>query len=118
MCCQWGVYNGFKYGLDDVIHMKEVFNKRRDFVVNKLKSMGLDVVTPKGAFYVFPSIRKFNIPSEEFALRLLHEEKVACVPGSAFGIGGEGYLRLSYCYSDDELVEGLKRIEKFIAKFK
>lgn len=116
--CQWGVYNGLKYGLDDVIHMKEVFNKRRDFVVNKLKSMGLDVVTPKGAFYVFPSIRKFNIPSEEFALRLLHEEKVACVPGSAFGIGGEGYLRLSYCYSDDELVEGLKRIEKFIAKFK
>ncbi|WP_304576444.1 pyridoxal phosphate-dependent aminotransferase, partial [uncultured Clostridium sp.] len=105
--CQWGVYNGLKYGLDDVIHMKEVFNKRRDFVVNKLKSMGLDVVTPKGAFYVFPSIRKFNIPSEEFALRLLHEEKVACVPGSAFGIGGEGYLRLSYCYSDDELVEGL-----------
>ena len=71
---------------------------------------------PKGAFYVFPSIKKFNIPTEEFALRLLHEEKVACVPGNAFGIGGEGYLRISYCYSDDDLIEALKRLERFIAK--
>lgn len=114
--CQWAVYNGLKYGLQDVSYMKEVFNKRKNFVVSKLKDMGLDVVIPQGAFYVFPSIKKFNIPSEEFALRLLHEEKVACVPGTAFGVGGEGYLRLSYCYSDDELIEGLKRIEKFIAK--
>ena len=115
--CQWAVYNGLKYGLQDVSHMKEVFNNRKELVVNKLKDMGLDVVIPKGAFYVFPSIKRFNIPSEEFALRLLHEEKVACVPGTAFGIGGEGYLRISYCYSEDELVEALKRIEKFIAKF-
>ena len=114
--CQWAVYNGLKYGLQDVSYMKEVFNKRKNFVVSKLKDMGLDVVIPQGAFYVFPSIKKFNIPSEEFALRLLHEEKVACVPGTAFGVGGEGYLRLLYCYSDDELIEGLKRIEKFIAK--
>lgn len=114
--CQWAVYNGLKYGLQDVRHMKEVFNNRKELVVNKLKDMGLDVVIPKGAFYVFPSIKRFNIPSEEFALRLLHEEKVACVPGTAFGIGGEGYLRISYCYSDDELIEGLKRIERFIAK--
>lgn len=115
--CQWAVYNGLKYGLQDVRHMKEVFNNRKELVVNKLKDMGLDVVIPKGAFYVFPSIKRFNIPSEEFALRLLHEEKVACVPGTAFGIGGEGYLRISYCYSDDELLEALKRIEKFITKF-
>ena len=114
--CQWAVYNGLKYGLQDVSHMKEVFNKRKKLVVNKLKDIGLDVVIPQGAFYVFPSIKKFNIPSEEFALRLLHEEKVACVPGTAFGMGGEGYLRISYCYSDDELIEGLKRIERFIAK--
>lgn len=114
--CQWAVYNGLKYGLKDVIHMKEVFNNRKELVINKLKDIGLDVVMPKGAFYVFPSIKKFNIPAEEFALRLLHEEKVACVPGTAFGIGGEGYLRISYCYSDEELIEALKRIERFIAK--
>lgn len=114
--CQWAVYNGLKYGLNDVIHMKEVFNNRKELVVNKLKDIGLDVVMPKGAFYVFPSIKKFNIPTEEFALRLLHEEKVACVPGNAFGIGGEGYLRISYCYSDDDLIEALKRLERFIAK--
>lgn len=114
--CQWAVYNGLKYGLNDVIHMKEVFNNRKELVVNKLKDIGLDVVMPKGAFYVFPSIKKFNIPTEEFALRLLHEEKVACVPGNAFGIGGEGYLRISYCYSDDDLIEALKRLERFIVK--
>ncbi len=62
------------------------------------------------------TIKKFNIPSEEFALRLLYEEKVACVPGSAFGTGGEGYIRISYCYSEQELKEALERIEKFIFK--
>ena len=96
--------------------MKRIFSKRKDFVVNRLKEIGLDVVIPKGAFYVFPSIKKYNMSSEEFALRLLHEEKVACVPGTAFGNGGEGYLRLSYCYSDEELNESLNRLEKFIKK--
>ena len=114
--CQWAVYNGLKYGLNDVSHMKEVFNNRKDLVVNKLKDIGLDIVMPKGAFYVFPSIKKFNIPTEEFALRLLHEEKVACVPGTAFGIGGEGYLRISYCYSDDDLIEALKKDRKIYSK--
>lgn len=114
--CQWAVYDGFKYGLNDVEYMKRIFSKRKDFVVNRLKEIGLDVVIPKGAFYVFLSIKKYNMSSEEFALRLLHEEKVACVPGTAFGNGGEGYLRLSYCYSDEELNESLNRLEKFIKK--
>ena len=114
--CQWAVYKGLREGLQDVDHMKGVFEARKDLVVNKLKKMGLDVVIPKGAFYVFPSIKKFNIPSEEFALRLLYEEKVACVPGTAFGTGGEGYIRISYCYSEQELKEALERIEKFIFK--
>ncbi|WP_195999337.1 aminotransferase class I/II-fold pyridoxal phosphate-dependent enzyme [Clostridium sp. 1001271B_151109_B4] len=114
--CQWAVYDGFKYGLNDVEYMKGIFKKRKDFVVKRLKEMGLEVVIPKGAFYVFPSIKKYNMSSEEFALRLLHEEKVACVPGTAFGNGGEGYLRLSYCYSDEELNESLNRLEKFIKK--
>ena len=82
--CQWAVYNGLKYGLKDVSHMKEVFNNRKELVVNKLKDMGLDVVIPKGAFLCISiNKKKFNIPSEEFALRLLYEEKVACVPGTA-----------------------------------
>lgn len=114
--CQWAVYKGLREGLQDVDHMKGVFEARKDLVVNKLKKMGLDVVIPKGAFYVFPSIKNFNIPSEEFALRLLYEEKVACVPGTAFGTGGEGYIRISYCYSEQELKEALERIEKFIFK--
>ena len=114
--CQWAVYKGLRKGLQDVEYMKGVFEARKDLVVNKLKKMGLDVVIPKGAFYVFPSIKKFNIPSEEFALRLLYEEKVACVPGTAFGTGGEGYIRISYCYSEQELKEALERIEKFIFK--
>lgn len=114
--CQWAVYKGLKEGLEDVEKMKKVFSKRKTLVVTRLKEMGLDVVTPKGAFYVFPSIKKFNMTSEEFALRLLYEEKVACVPGTAFGKGGEGYLRMSYCYSDEELLESLNRIEKFIYK--
>lgn len=114
--CQWAVYNGLKNGLNDVKYMKNIFNKRKEFVVKKLQDMNLDVIVPKGAFYVFPSIKQFNMSSEEFALRLLKEEKVACVPGSAFGKAGEGYLRISYCYSNKELEEGLKRIEKFIKK--
>lgn len=114
--CQWAVYKGLREGLQDVDHMKGIFEARKDLVVNKLKKMGLDVVIPKGAFYVFPSIKKFNIPSEEFSLRLLYEEKVACVPGTAFGTGGEGYIRISYCYSEQELKEALERIEKFIFK--
>ena len=107
---------------EEKIEMNQPVNRVEDKIekmcirdrVNRLKEIGLEVVIPKGAFYVFPSIKQFNMKSEEFALKLLKEEKVACVPGSAFGKGGEGYLRLSYCYSDEELEEGLKRIERFI----
>lgn len=111
---QWAVVEGLKNGLGDVLKMKSVFEKRREFVIRELQTMGLDVIEPKGAFYVFPSIKKFNMSSEEFCLRLLHEYKVACVPGSAFGIGGEGYIRLSYCYSDEQLKTALIKIKEFI----
>lgn len=113
--CQWAVVAGLKNGLEDVSRMKSVFELRRNFVVKELKNMGLDVVEPKGAFYVFPSIKKFKISSEEFCLRLLHQYKIACVPGSAFGIGGEGYIRISYCYSDEQLSTALAGIKKFIS---
>lgn len=111
---QWGAYEGIKNCLDDVEHMKSEFIKRRDYLYKKLLSLGFQVNLPKGAFYIFPSIKNFNMSSDEFCERALHEAKVAMVPGSAFGSGGEGYIRISYSYSMEELQEALERIEKWI----
>ena len=80
--------------------------------------MGIDCFTPYGAFYVFPNIKKFGLTSEEFATRLLNEERVVVVPGTAFGDSGEGYLRISYAYSIDDLKKALARINNFIKKLK
>lgn len=82
--------------------------------MNEFRRMGLECFEPFGAFYVFPSIREFGMTSEEFATKLLQEEKVAVVPGSAFGDCGEGYLRISYAYSIEELKEALGRVDHFI----
>lgn len=114
--CQWGAYAGLKYCMDDVEHMKKEFIKRRDFVFTRLKDMGIETYMPKGAFYIFPSIKKYNINSDEFCERLLKEAKVAVVPGSAFGKKGEGYIRISYAYSMEELNEALNRMETWIKK--
>lgn len=111
---QYAVVEGLKKGLDDVEKMREVFDMRKNYVVGELKKMGLEVVEPKGAFYVFPSIKKFGMSSEKFCEKLLYDYKVACVPGSAFGEGGEGYIRISYCYSTEELKESLSRLRTFI----
>ena len=86
--------------------------------MNEFKRMGLECFEPYGAFYVFPSIREFGMTSEEFATRLLEEEKVAVVPGSAFGECGEGFLRISYAYSLDELKEALGRVDRFIRRLR
>lgn len=112
--CQYAVCEGLKYGTKEVLAMKEVFRERKDLVVKALRECGLEVVDPKGAFYVFPSIKKFKMSSEEFCLRLLNEEKIACVPGSAFGAGGEGYIRISYCYSKEELIKAINGIKRFV----
>ena len=114
--CQWAALEGLRNGLDDVENMRNVLRERKDYVISELRNMGLEVNEPKGAFYVFPSIKKFNMSSEEFCLKLLNEEKIACVPGSSFGIGGEGYIRISYCYSMEELKKALLGLEKFINK--
>ena len=114
--CQWAALEGLRNGLDDVENMRNVLRERKDYVISELRNMGLEVNEPKGAFYVFPSIKKFNMSSEEFCLKLLNEEKIACVPGSSFGIGGEGYIRISYCYSMEELKKALLRLKKFINK--
>ena len=112
--CQWAALEGLRNGLDDVENMRNVLRERKDYVISELRNMGLEVNEPKGAFYVFPSIKKFNMSSEEFCLKLLNEEKIACVPGSSFGIGGEGYIRISYCYSMEELKKALLGLKKFI----
>lgn len=111
---QWGALEGLKSALSDVEMMKENFVKRRNYVYDRLIAMGLDVVLPKGAFYIFPSIKKLNKNSEEFCLELLHKNRVACVPGSAFGSKGEGSMRISYSYHIDNLEVGLNRIEDFL----
>lgn len=111
---QYGALEGLKTCMDDVEFMKTEFIRRRDYVYSRLKNMGIEVNMPRGAFYIFPSIKKFHMTSQEFCERLLLEQKVAVVPGSAFGKEGEGYVRISYCYSMDVLEQCLNRIESFI----
>lgn len=98
----------------DVENMRESYDQRRRYLLNEFKEMGLPCFEPKGAFYAFPCIKKFGITSEEFATRLLHSQKLAVVPGDAFGDCGEGFLRISYAYSLEELKEAMGRIRVFI----
>ncbi|GEQ17600.1 MULTISPECIES: pyridoxal phosphate-dependent aminotransferase [Clostridium] len=111
---QYGALEGLKKAMKDVEKMKESFERRKNYCIKRLKELNIDVVDPKGAFYIFPSIKKFNISSEEFCEKLLNEGKVGFVPGNAFGDFGEGYMRISYCYSDEILKEAFDRLEKFI----
>ena len=98
----------------DVEQMRESYDQRRKYLLNEFKVMGLPCFEPKGAFYMFPCISKFGMSSEEFATRLLKSKKLAVVPGDAFGACGEGFLRISYAYSLDELKEAIGRIKEFI----
>lgn len=98
----------------DIIHMREAYNQRRRFLLNEFKEMGIPCFEPYGAFYMFPCIKEFGMTSEEFATKLLNAKKVAVVPGSAFGECGEGFLRVSYAYSLDELKVALDRIKEFV----
>lgn len=114
---QYGALEGLKTSLYSAEKMKAEFKVRRDFLYKGLKQLGFEVYLPEGAFYMFPSIKKFKMTSEEFCNRLLQNAKVAIVPGSAFGKGGEGFARISYAYSMSELEEALCRIEKEINKW-
>ena len=102
----------------DVSKMVEAYNQRRRYLVNAFKEMEIDCFEPFGAFYIFPSIKKFGMTSDEFANRLLREEKLAVVPGSAFGDCGEGFLRISYAYSLDTLKVGMEKIGNFINRLR
>jgi len=111
---QYAGVEALKNGDADVERMRDAYDKRRRFLLHALRGMGLECFEPYGAFYVFPCIKSMGMTSDEFATKLLQEEKVAVVPGTAFGECGEGYLRLSYAYSIENLKIALERIERFI----
>lgn len=113
---QYAAVEALRNGDGDVAEMREAYDQRRRFLVKALRDMGFECYEPQGAFYVFPSIKKFGMTSDEFALRLLEEEKVAVVPGTAFGDCGEGYLRISYAYSLKDLKKALERMERFVKR--
>ena len=115
---QYAAVEAMRNGDEDVAMMREQYNQRRRFLVHEFERMGLKCFEPFGAFYIFPSIKEFGMSSDEFATRLLREEKVAVVPGTAFGDCGEGFLRISYAYSLDNLKIALGRLEKFITKLR
>ena len=110
---QYAGVEAMKNGDSDIEHMRQEYNGRHRFLMHRFHQMGLDCFEPYGAFYVFPSIKKFGMTSEEFATRLLESQKVAVVPGTAFGACGEGFLRISYAYSLEDLKIALDRMEKF-----
>jgi aminotransferase len=107
-----------EHGSGDVAFMKQSYNERRNLVYQSFLDMGLDCVKPDGAFYIFPSIRSTGLSSKEFAMRLLDEEAVACVPGSAFGECGEGFLRCSYATRIDKIREAMTRMARFVGKIR
>jgi aminotransferase len=115
---QYAAVEAIKNGDEDVERMRISYDQRRRFVLEMLKEMNLPCFEPEGAFYVFPCIREFGMTSEEFATKLLTEKKVAIVPGTAFGDCGEGYLRISYAYSIDDLREALLRLKDFVEEIR
>ena len=115
---QYAAVEALRNGDEDVRRMRESYDERRRFVLFTLKEMRLPCFEPEGAFYVFPCIREFGMTSDEFATNLLKEEKVAIVPGTAFGNCGEGYLRISYAYSIESLKKALKRLENYVRRLR
>lgn len=111
---QYAAISAMKNGDPDVAMMRESYNQRRRFLIHAFAEMGIECFEPLGAFYTFPNIKRFGMTAEEFATRLLKEEKVAVVPGTAFGDCGEGFVRISYAYSLKNLKEALGRIERFV----
>lgn len=115
---QYAAVEALKNGDEDVTQMREAYNQRRRYLMHAFKEMGLECFEPYGAFYVFPCIKEFGMTSEEFATRFLEEEKVAVVPGTAFGDCGEGFLRISYAYSLEDLKVAIGRLADFVEKLR
>lgn len=115
---QYAAVDALRNGDEDVARMREEYNGRRRYLVHRFKEMGMECFEPFGAFYVFPCIREFGMTSEEFATALLNAQKVAVVPGTAFGACGEGFVRISYAYSLDNLKKAMDRIELFVTELR
>ena len=115
---QYAAVEALRNGDEDVAKMRTAYNQRRNYLMKAFREMGLQCFEPFGAFYVFPCIKQFGMTSDEFANRLLQEEKVAVVPGTAFGACGEGFLRISYAYSIDDLKVALERMQRFIERIR
>lgn len=113
---QFAATEAMKNGDDDIEYMRNEYNRRRVFILEGLRKIGIECFEPEGAFYIYPNVGKFGLSSEEFCERLLFEHKCAIVPGTAFGDGGEGFARISYAYSVKHISEALKRIEAFVKK--
>ena len=111
---QLAAIDALRNGDPDVAEMTEEYDRRRKYILSGLRGMGIDVFEPEGAFYIFPEIGKFGLSSEEFCSRLLNEQRVAIVPGTAFGAVGEGFARISYAYSTKHITQALERMEAFI----
>ncbi len=113
---QYAAIEALKNGDEAVENMKKEYDRRRKLMVSSFNEIGMTCREPKGAFYTFPSIKVSGMSSDEFCEKLLMEEKVALVPGTAFGKGGEGFIRASYCYSTEHIIEAIERTEKFLKK--
>ena len=111
---QYAAIEALRNGDEAVAAMREEYDMRRRLIVTGFNRIGLTCREPKGAFYAFPCIRSTGLSSEEFCERLLYAQRVAVVPGPAFGMGGEGFIRASYCYSTEHILEALRRIERFL----
>ena len=115
---QYAGIEALRNGEEDIVEMRTAYNQRRRYLMHAFREMGLQCFEPFGAFYVFPCIKEFGVTSEEFASRFLEEEKVAAVPGTAFGESGEGFLRISYAYSLEKLKVAMERLERFVTKLR
>lgn len=115
---QYAAIEALQHGDSDIQQMAEEYDTRRRLIVDGFRRIGLDCFEPQGAFYVFPCIQSTGLTSEEFCERLLYAKKVAVIPGDAFGLGGEGFIRVSYCYSVTHIQEALRRIEAFLKELK
>lgn len=114
---QYGAIEGLRHCQDEVDDMRDSYKARRNFLVKAFNDMGLYTFKPQGAFYVFPCIRSTGLTSDEFCEKLLEDQRVACVPGTAFGDAGEGFIRVSYAYSIEELKVAVEKIKKFVEKY-
>lgn len=115
---QFGAVEAMKNGDEDIAYMRAEYDRRRVFILEGLRRIGIECFEPEGAFYIYPNIGKFGLSSEEFCERLLYEHRCAIVPGTAFGESGEGFARISYAYSLKHIKEALKRIEAFVKTLK